>query len=113
MRTRRLTIRALRPNEQTEVPKLLNVTNVRGGVLSVADQFAPLRRKLAAPADAEDAADKDDAPHGPAETPAADPLEEAARRERDYLREHLRQELGREPSEAEVSDYLRRHTEGY
>ena len=40
-------------------------------------------------------------------------LEDAARREQEYLRERLRKELGREPSEAELSEWLRRHTEGY
>ncbi|HYP54102.1 MAG TPA: hypothetical protein VEQ42_11210 [Pyrinomonadaceae bacterium] len=40
-------------------------------------------------------------------------LEDAARDERDYLRERLRQELKREPTEQELNDWLRRHTEGY
>lgn len=40
-------------------------------------------------------------------------LEDAARREREYLRERLRNEMGREPSEEELSEWLRRHTEGY
>ena len=40
-------------------------------------------------------------------------LEDAARGEQEYLRERLRKELGREPSEAELSEWLRRHTEGY
>jgi hypothetical protein len=40
-------------------------------------------------------------------------LEDAARREREYVRERLRNELGREPTEEELSEWLRRHTEGY
>ncbi len=40
-------------------------------------------------------------------------LEAAARDSRDYVRERLREELGREPSEEEVSEWLREHTEGY
>ena len=40
-------------------------------------------------------------------------LEETARREREYVRERLRRELGREPTEEELSDWLRQHTEGY
>ncbi len=40
-------------------------------------------------------------------------LEEVARREREYLRERLRRELGREPTEEELSEWLRQHTEGY
>ena len=40
-------------------------------------------------------------------------LEDVARDEREYVRERLRGELGREPSEDEVSEWLRRHTEGY
>ena len=42
-----------------------------------------------------------------------DSLEDAARKERDYTRERLRQELKREPTEEELNDWLRRHTEGY
>ena len=40
-------------------------------------------------------------------------LDEAAEDERDYVRRRLRDELGREPSEEEVNDWLRQHTEGY
>lgn len=40
-------------------------------------------------------------------------LEETAARERDYLRGRLRDELGREPSEEELDEWLRKHTEGY
>ena len=40
-------------------------------------------------------------------------LEDAARTERDYLRQRLREELGREPSEDELDEWLRQHTEGY
>jgi hypothetical protein len=51
------------------------------------------------------------------ETPAPEqgdePLEEAVREERDYVRSRLRDELGREPSEEEVDEWLRQHTEGY
>lgn len=40
-------------------------------------------------------------------------LDEAAATEREYVRRRLREELGREPSEEEVDEWLRRHTEGY
>ena len=40
-------------------------------------------------------------------------LEDVARREREYLRGRLREELGREPSGEEVDEWLREHTEGY
>ncbi|MGH9942655.1 MAG: hypothetical protein ACRD9R_09915 [Pyrinomonadaceae bacterium] len=40
-------------------------------------------------------------------------LEEAARSEHEYLRGRLRDELGREPSEEELNEWLRQHTEGY
>ncbi|CAN5343476.1 MAG: hypothetical protein ACR2GW_14985 [Pyrinomonadaceae bacterium] len=40
-------------------------------------------------------------------------LEDAARDEQDYLRCRLRDELGREPTEEELNEWLRRHTEGY
>lgn len=50
------------------------------------------------------------------ETPTEDAdnsLGEAAETERNYVRRRLRDELGREPSEEEVDEWLRRHTEGY
>lgn len=40
-------------------------------------------------------------------------LEDAARKERGYVRERLKEELGRDPSEEEVDEWLRKHTEGY
>ncbi len=42
-----------------------------------------------------------------------DSLDEAAKGEREYVRRRLRDEIGREPSEEEVDEWLRRHTEGY
>jgi len=50
------------------------------------------------------------------ETPAPDndaSLEEAVREEREYVRQRLREELQREPTEEEVDEWLRQHTEGY
>lgn len=44
---------------------------------------------------------------------ADDSLDEAARNEGEYLRRRLRDELGREPTEAELNEWLRQHTEGY
>jgi hypothetical protein len=40
-------------------------------------------------------------------------LDDAARQEQDYLRQRLRDELGREPTDEELSEWLREHTEGY
>jgi hypothetical protein len=40
-------------------------------------------------------------------------LEDAAEREQEYLRRRLREELGREPTEEELNEWLREHTEGY
>ena len=40
-------------------------------------------------------------------------LAETARKEHDYLRERLRTDLGREPTDEELNDWLRQHTEGY
>jgi hypothetical protein len=42
-----------------------------------------------------------------------DSLEDAARDERRLARERLRAELGRDPTEEETSEWLRRQTEGY
>lgn len=44
---------------------------------------------------------------------AAAGLDDAARGEQEYLRRRLREELGREPSEEEMDEWLREHTEGY
>ena len=40
-------------------------------------------------------------------------LEDAARDERDYVRQRLAEELGREPTQSELDEWLRQHTEGY
>jgi hypothetical protein len=40
-------------------------------------------------------------------------LGEVAESEHEYLHERLRQELGREPTEEELDQWLREHTEGY
>jgi hypothetical protein len=40
-------------------------------------------------------------------------LKDAAENEHEYLHERLRAELGREPSEQELDEWLRQHTEGY
>jgi hypothetical protein len=40
-------------------------------------------------------------------------LSEAARAEHEFLHQRLRQELGREPTEEELDEWLRQHTEGY
>lgn len=40
-------------------------------------------------------------------------LEDAARDERDYVRQRLLEELGRDPTQEELDEWLRQHTEGY
>lgn len=40
-------------------------------------------------------------------------LEQVAKTEHEYLHERLRTELGREPTEEELDEWLRQHTEGY
>jgi hypothetical protein len=40
-------------------------------------------------------------------------LADAARDEREVAARRLRDELGREPDEQEIDEWLRRHTEGY
>jgi len=44
---------------------------------------------------------------------ASTTLDDVARREREDMRPRLRDELGREPTEEELDEWLRRHTEGY
>jgi phosphoribosylformylglycinamidine (FGAM) synthase-like enzyme len=40
-------------------------------------------------------------------------LSEVAESEQEYLHERLRRELGREPTDVELDEWLRQHTEGY
>ncbi len=40
-------------------------------------------------------------------------LDDAARSEREYVRRRLREELQHEPTEEEIDEWLREHTEGY
>jgi hypothetical protein len=42
-----------------------------------------------------------------------DKLEDIAQTEQEYLQERLREELGREPTEEELNEWQRQHTEGY
>lgn len=56
-----------------------------------------------------DTASEEDA--GPDDADA--PLDDAAQGEREYVRERLREELKREPTEDELDEWLRQHTEGY
>jgi hypothetical protein len=44
---------------------------------------------------------------------SGDTLDDAARGEREDMRQRLREELGRGPSEEELDEWLRQHTEGY
>ena len=39
--------------------------------------------------------------------------EDVAQTEHEYLHQRLREELGREPTEEELDEWLRQHTEGY
>lgn len=40
-------------------------------------------------------------------------LDDVAETEHKYLKERLREELAREPTEEELNEWLRQHTEGY
>ena len=51
-----------------------------------------------------------DAPGGGGEETS---LEDVARDEREYVRGRLRAELKREPTDEEIDEWLREHTEGY
>jgi len=42
-----------------------------------------------------------------------DDLTDVARDEREFVKQNLEEKLGREPSEDEVNDWLREHTESY
>ncbi len=45
--------------------------------------------------------------------PTGESLQDAVRDEQEVPRERLRSQLNREPTEEEVQDWLRQHTEGY
>jgi hypothetical protein len=49
----------------------------------------------------------------PEGTGADKELEDVAKTEHEYLHQRLREELGREPTEEELDQWLREHTEGY
>jgi DNA-directed RNA polymerase specialized sigma subunit len=40
-------------------------------------------------------------------------LDETVREEAEFLRDKLREQLGREPTDEEVNEWLREHTESY
>jgi len=47
------------------------------------------------------------------ETGASNELKQVAREEEEFIKQTLKENLGREPTEDEVSEWLREHTEGY
>ena len=47
------------------------------------------------------------------ETNGGETLADAARDEREVAARRLREELNRDPSDEEIDEWLRRHTEGY
>ena len=47
------------------------------------------------------------------ETTGGETLADAARDEREVARDHLREELNLDPTDAEIDEWLRQHTEGY
>jgi hypothetical protein len=49
----------------------------------------------------------------PEDTKTNNQLEDVAKVEHQYLHQRLRDDLGREPTEAELDEWLRQHTEGY
>ena len=63
-------------------------------------------------------ADTPEPPHADAdrsneETDGDDSLQDLSREQLELARERLTRELGREPTEDEIDDWLRRQTEGY
>ena len=47
------------------------------------------------------------------ETNGGETLEDAARDEREVAARRLREELSRDPTDEEIDEWLRQHTEGY
>jgi hypothetical protein len=48
-----------------------------------------------------------------ADTAGGETLADAARDEREVAASRLREELNRDPTDAEIDEWLQRHTEGY
>lgn len=75
-----------------------------------AEAFHALRLRLCYPASNINLSFSEEAP----DTNDGDAtLDEAFREEREYVRRRLLEELQREPTEEEVDEWLRQHTEGY
>jgi hypothetical protein len=54
-----------------------------------------------------------DEPEKPVEPSSSTELNTIAQAEHEYLHQRLREDLGREPTEQELEEWLRQHTEGY
>ncbi len=50
---------------------------------------------------------------GAESSPTGDTLADASRDEREVAASRLREELNRDPTDEEIDEWLRRHTEGY
>jgi hypothetical protein len=57
--------------------------------------------------------DKDEQTKEAEDTQSNAKLEDVAQTEHEYLHQRLREDLGREPTEEELDEWLRQHTEGY
>lgn len=76
---------------------------------NIEDERRPLSFKVDAAGNPETVSGEDSGDNGDGDAT----LEDVAEGERDYLRQRLRDDLGREPSEEELNEWLREHTEGY
>ena len=63
--------------------------------------------------DSSESAQRGDAAQNQGGTGGGESLEDAARDEREVAARRLREELGRDPVDEEIDEWLRRHTEGY
>ncbi|OLE53847.1 MAG: hypothetical protein AUG51_11205 [Acidobacteria bacterium 13_1_20CM_3_53_8] len=84
---------------------------VAGGSLSLCDLLAISKRYPPATAGGTDSMLS--ASESPKREGEEDALEKAARKEREYVKARLHEELKREPTEDEVNEWLREQTEGY
>ncbi len=83
---------------------MLNITGQNSDRHGAAERVCAIRVAASNASSGEGTAQGDDTDSG---------LEDVARREREYVRRRLREELKREPTDEEMDEWLRQQTEGH
>jgi len=83
---------------------MINITGEDSDRYGVAERVCAIRTAASNNSSEEETRQGDDTDSG---------LEDVARREREYVRRRLREELKREPTDEEMDEWLRQQTEGH